>query len=380
MRPTPMLLLAMIALSLVPMGSAHAGNHWVYFGTYTRGDSDGIYVASFDDATGKLGEPKLAGKAVNPSFVAIHPNGKFLYAVGEIADFEGKKAGGVTAFAIDPSTGMLEQLNARSSSGTGPCHVVCDGRNVLVANYGGGSVTALPLKDDGSLGESTSFVQHTGSSVDPRRQQGPHAHSINFGPNGKHAVVADLGLDQVLVYDYDANAGTLTANQPPFLKAPAGSGPRHFAFHPGGKFAYANLEISLEVMALRFDAESGEFTKVGVHSTLPKGAAKEGSTAETRVHPNGRFVYVSNRGHDSIAAFRVDGETGDLTPIGHTSTGGKTPRNFNLSPDGQWLFAANQSSSNVVLFRVNAETGALTATGTEIAVANPVCVRFVAAE
>lgn len=384
MRALPLLLVlvaVVVSAGLPGFADDAPGKYWVYFGTYTRGDSEGVYVASFDTRTGELGEPTLAGEAVNPSFVAIHPNGRFLYAVGEISEFEGQKTGGVTAFSIDRATGKLTKLNAQSSGGAGPCHVICDGENVLVANYGGGSVAALPVQEDGSLGKATSFVQHTGSSVNPRRQEGPHAHSINLDAAGKHAVVADLGLDQLLVYEYDADAGTLTANDPPSLASPPGSGPRHFAFHPNGRFAYANLEISLEVLAMTYDAETGTFTKVGIHSTWPEGDTREGgSTAETRVHPNGRFVYVSNRGNDSIAAFRVNEKTGDLTPIGHTSTGGKTPRNFNLSPDGKWILAANQSSSNVVVLGVDPETGQLKPTGREVSVGNPVCIRFLAAE
>ncbi len=362
--------------------TSSAAEHWVYVGTYTRGDSDGIYVARFDDETGELGEPKLAAKAVNPSFLGVHPNGRFLYAVGEISNFGGTKEGGVTAFSLDPKSGVLRELNAQSSGGAGPCHVSLDpkGTSAFVANYGGGSVASFPIAEDGSLGKRSSFHQHVGSSVDPRRQKGPHGHSINVDATGRFAVAADLGLDKLLVYKVAAKSGALEPNDPPAFATPPGGGPRHFAFHPNGRFAYANLEMTREVEALHWDADSGTFERISVHSTLPKDAEAAGSTAETRVHPSGRFVYVSNRGHDSVAVFRVNEKSGDLIPVGHVSTGGKTPRNFNLDPSGRWLIAANQNSGNVVVFSVDEKTGLPKPTGREIAVANPVCIRFAPAK
>lgn len=378
--------LAMLGLGLLaaPANAAEAANEnlWVYFGTYTGGGSKGIYVSSFNTRTGELGEPKLAAETAKPSFLEVHPNGRYVYAVGEIADFGGKKAGGVTAFEIDPKTGLLKTLNSQSSGGTGPCHISldADGRTAYVANYGGGSVASLPIEKDGRLGEANSFHQHEGSSVNPARQKGPHAHSINLDPTGKFAVAADLGLDKLLVYSVDPKTGALVPKESSAFATPPGGGPRHFAFHPNGKFAYTNLEISREIAALNWDAEHGQFDVAAVHSTLPDDAEATGSTAETRVHPNGKFVYVSNRGHDSIAGFRVDPKTGALTSIGHFPSGGKTPRNFNLDPTGNWAFAANQNSGNVVLLKVDPKTGLLKPTGREIGVGNPVCVRFAPAE
>lgn len=350
----------------------------VYFGTYTGGDGKGIYVAELDRATGKLSPPQLAGEAVNPSFLAIHPTKKFLYAVGEVSDFEGKKTGGVSAFAIDPKSGALKLINQASSGGAGPCHLTVDatGKDVLVANYGGGSVACLPINDDGSLRPASSFIQHEGSSVDKQRQQGPHAHSINIDAANRYAIAADLGLDKLLVYRFDPAQGKLTPNDPPSVALPAGGGPRHFAFHPDRQHAYACNEMLSTVSALSYDPKLGILKELQTISTLPAGGHPGNSTAEVRVHPSGKFVYVSNRGHDSIAMFAVDAATGKLTPLGHESTRGKVPRNFNIDPSGKYLLAANQDSANIVVFEIDAEQGTLKPTGSEINVSRPVCVRF----
>lgn len=350
----------------------------VYFGTYTGGDSKGIYVAELDRKTGELSAPRLAAEAVNPSFLAIHPTQKFLYAVGEVSDFNGKKSGGVSAFAIDPQSGALRLINQHPSGGAGPCHLTVDatGRDVLVANYGGGSVACLPIQSDGSLKPPSSFIQHAGSSVNPQRQAGPHAHSINLDANNRFAIAADLGLDKLLVYRFDAERGTLEPNDPPAVALPAGGGPRHFAFHPTGKFAYACNEMLSTVSALAYDPEKGVLTELQTISTLPEGGHAGNSTAEVRVHPSGEFVYVSNRGHNSIAMFAVDRQTGKLTPLGQESTRGQVPRNFNIDPSGRYLLAANQDSANVVVFAIDPARGTLRPTGSEIQVSRPVCVRF----
>ncbi|MGD9647377.1 MAG: lactonase family protein [Pirellulales bacterium] len=366
-----------------PADTANMPDQRVYFGTYTRGgQSQGIYVCELDGATGQLSEPRLAAEAVNPSFLEIAPNRKFVYAVGEISDFAGKKSGGVSAFKLDAETGRLTLINQQSSGGAGPCHVTVDqaGKNALVANYGGGSVACLPILDDGGLAPASSFIQHEGSSVDPQRQQGPHAHSINVDANNRFAIAADLGLDKLLVYRLDYEHGKLTPNEPPSVSLPSGGGPRHFAFHPDGVWAYCNNEMTSTVSALKYDAPRGTFSVLQTVSTLPEGFDGENSTAEVRVHPGGKFVYVSNRGHNSIAIFAVDESTGKLTPLGHESTRGRVPRNFNLDPSGHYLLAANQDSDNVVVFRVDETTGRLTATGSEAKVGAPVCVRFVELE
>ena len=368
------LLLALAALT--GTGCTASSEYRVYFGTYTRGESKGIYMSDFDSKTGALSEPRLVAETKNPSFLEIHPNGKFLYSVGEVPSVDGKPGGGVNAYAIDSKTGDLKLLSAQSSKGGGPCHVTVDpsGKCVMVANYGGGSVAAYQVGGDGKISPATSFIQHEGSSVDPRRQKGPHAHSINVDPGNRFAFAADLGLDKVLIYKLDAAAGKLTSHG--FAKVAPGAGPRHFAFHPSGKFAYVINEMTRTVTAFAFDAPKGTLTEVQTITTVP-GDVKDGSTAEVRVSPDGRFLYGSNRGHDSIASFTINKETGKLTPTGFTPTGGKTPRNFNLDPTGKWLLAANQNSASVVVFKIDPATGVPKPTGAKVKVDTPVCVRFV---
>lgn len=366
--------------ALTTAADAPARKLMVYFGTYTGQQSgpksNGIYRCELDLATGKLSRPVLAGKATNPSFLAIHPNSKFLYAVGEVNMVGQKRGGGVSAFAIDDK-GDLTLLNQESSLGAGPCHIVLDkeGKHAFAANYGGGSAVALPIGKDGKLGPATGFVQHKGSSVDKSRQQGPHAHSINLDAAGKFAFVADLGLDKVLIYKVED--GKLVANDPPSVSVPAGGGPRHFAFHPNGKFAYVCNEMTSTVSALSYDATKGALEVLQTTSTLPK-PHKGNSTAEVVVHPSGKFVYVSNRVHNSIAAFTVDEKTGKLTASGHATKGINIPRNFALDPTGTWCLVANQAGNDVVVFKVDAKTGALSPTDVRVAVAAPVCVRMMA--
>lgn len=378
------LILAVVSMPLVnfvaPAVAAEPNDYHVYFGTYTEGKSKGIYVAKFDASTGAVTAPELAAEIRNPSFVAIHPTGKFVYAVGEIDDFSGKKTGAVSAFARDAKTGKLTLLNQQDSGGAAPCHIVVDptGKTVLVANYTGGSVSSYPIGDDGKLKPAASTIQHQGSSVDKGRQQAPHAHSINVDPSGKFAMAADLGLDKVLVYRFDAAAGTLSPNDPPSTSVAPGSGPRHFAFHPSGKYAYVINEMLLTVTAFDYDAEKGSLTAKQTISTIPDKNPGGYSTAEIQVHPSGKFLYGSNRGHHSLAIFSI-GDDGKLTAVGHVSTNGKTPRNFTIDPTGKYIFAANQDSSTVVVFKIDQETGKLSRAGESLPVANPVCVKFVRA-
>jgi 6-phosphogluconolactonase len=349
----------------------------VFFGTYTGGKSQGIYVSRCDGATGKLSAPELAVATGSPSFLAIHPSHRFLYAVGVLA---GSRTGAVSAFAMDASSGKLTLLNQQPSGGTGPCYVGLDnaGKNVLVANYGSGSVATFPIKADGSIGQATTVVQHTGASVNPQRQTGPHAHSIFLDAANRFAFAPDLGIDKIMIYRFDAASGVLKPNEPPFTAVAPGSGPRHFAFHPGGRFAYVINELSCTATAFRYDAGRGALTELQTISTLPPGerVRPDYTAAEVRVHPSGRFLYGSNRGHNTIAVFAIDAATGKLTHIENQPTLGKTPRNFNLDPTGAFMLVANQDSDSVVVFRVDVETGRLTPTGQTIEVGSPVCVKF----
>jgi 6-phosphogluconolactonase len=358
-----------------------AGSQYlVYIGTYTtKQESKGIYAYRFDVGTGKLTEIGLAAESVDPSFVAVHPSGKYLYAVNELSDFNGQNSGAISAFAIDHKTGKLTLLNQVSTHGGGPCYVSLDatGRWVLVANYDGGSVATLEVQGDGSLSLVKGFVQHAGSSVDKERQEAPHAHWIATSPDNRFALAADLGLDDVLVYKLDPSRGSLTPNTPPFAPVKPGSGPRHFAFHPNGKFGYVLTEMATTVTAFSYDAKKGALTPIQTVPTLPKDYSGPTEAAEIAVHPSGKFLYASNRaGIDTITVFSIDPAKGTLKQTGRVSTKGKTPRNFAIDPTGAYLLAANQESGNVVVFKIDATTGALTPQGEEAKVPAPVCVSF----
>ncbi len=352
--------------------------HWlVYIGTYTGGQSEGIYLLHLDTETGELEVVGLAGEANNPSFLALHPTEPLLYSVGRMTDEEGNTVGALNAFAIDPESGLLELLNQHPSIGGGPCHIAVDlpGRHAMAANYGGGSAIVASIEDDGSLGETTAYVEHEGSSVHPR-QQSPHAHAVDLAPDGRFLFVADLGIDQIRIYRYSDEDGSLEPNDPPHAETAPGAGPRHFTFHPSGEYAYVINELDNTITAFTYDAEAGALDPIHTVPTLPDDFDGDNTTAEIRVHPSGRFVYGSNRGHHSIAAFSVDADTGELTPIGHTSTRGETPRNFNIDPTGRFLLAANQDTDNIAVFRIDQETGELEFTGSEVEVGAPVCVTF----
>lgn len=382
-RPSWILGTLLLVLSLIASGSnsAHAESFLVYFGTYTRGISKGIYVSRLEASTGKVSEPTLAAETTNPSFLAVHPNKKFLYAVGEVNDFAGKKTGAVVGFRIDAETGSLEKLNEQPSGGLGPCHLSVDrsGRNVLVANYGGGSVSVVPIGKDGRLAEPTAFIQHQGSSVNAKRQTAPHAHGIYTDHGNRFVFVPDLGLDKVLIYRFDATRGTLTPNDPAFAPVSAGSGPRHLAFHPDGKLVYVINELTCTVSAFRYDHNQGALAEIQTLSTLPKDETIQPnfSTAELFAHPSGKFVYGSNRGHDTIAVFAVDETSGKLSRLENIPTGGKTPRGFGIDPTGRFLMVGNQGSDSVVVFTIDQGNGRLTPTGQELTVGAPVCVEFV---
>lgn len=360
-----------------------AKSYIVYIGTYTKnGKSKGIYAYRLNPATGDLAPLGLEAETVDPSFLAADPSGRFLYAVNEIGQYQGKKAGSVSAFTMDRSTGKLTPLNVVSTKGDGPCHLSVDktSKTLVVANYSGGSVAAFPIGADGRLGEAASFDQHTGSSVDPGRQKSAHAHCAMISPNNRFVMVNDLGLDKVMVYKLNAATSTLTANDPPSTSVAPGSGPRHFAFHPNSKYAYAINEMKSTVTAFTYDSKKGVLKESQTISTLPQDFKGASTTAEIFLHPNGKFLYGSNRGHDSIAVFSIDQATGDLTAVDNTLTQGKTPRGFAIDPSGRYLLAANQDSSTIVLFKIDQNTGKLTPTGKPIEVGNPVSVMFVPAQ
>jgi 6-phosphogluconolactonase len=371
------------AIGLAQAPPAREASVRVYFGTYTgpRSTSTGVYVSRLDLASGALSAPELAVEAASPSFLAAHPQGGFLYAVNEVGRFEDKPTGSVSAFAIDRATGRLTLLNQQASAGGGPAHLTVDkaGRHVLVANYGGGSVAVLPIDADGRLRPASSSMQHTGSSVNPTRQKAPHAHAINLDPDNRFAYVPDLGLDKVMIYRFDAAKGVLTAAEPPFAATAPGAGPRHIALAPTGRTAWVINEIDCTIAAFTRDAGAGALTMLQTISTLPEGeGVKQGfSTAEVLLHPSGRFLYGSNRGHDSLTVFAVDPQSGRLTFVQNQPTLGRTPRGFNIDPSGAWLVAGNQDSNTITVFRIDRQTGRLTPTGGPTTLGMPVSVEFV---
>lgn len=378
-------LVLLIVLTVFSLGSfdmakgAAKGGYIVYVGTYTKGDSKGIYGYRID-AAGKATSLGLLGATENPSFLTLDSGSHFLYAVNESPDIDGVKGGGVTAFAINRATGKLTKLDSVSTRGADPCYISIDksGKFVLVANYTGGSVAVFPIQKNGGVGAASAFVQHTGNGPNKERQEAAHAHWIETTVDNRFAVAVDLGLDELLVYKFDAAKGTLTPNDPPFAKVDGGQGPRHVVFHPNGKFAYVTNEIGSTVTGFSYNADKGTFAPLGqMISTLPKGFTTESSTAEIHVHPNGKFLFVSNRGHDSITVYSIDQSSGHLTLVDYFPTGGKTPRDFDLDPSGKLLYVANEESGNVVIFKIDENTGRLTPTGETLKVSNPVCLKFI---
>jgi len=361
------------------MTKQNNGKLHVYIGTYTRGESEGIYLYYMDKSTGALEFVSAARGIENPAFLAIHPEQRYLYSVNEVGQFAGKPAGAVSAFAIDSETGELTFLNQQSSQGPGPCHLSVDhtGQFALVANYSGGSVAVLPIGSDGKLGEATDFVQHEGSSVNPRRQEKPHAHSIMVDESNRYAFVPDLGMDKIMIYRLNLADGKLEPNDEPWAKVKAGAGPRHFDFHPNGKYAYVINELDNTLIAFAYDGTNGRLREIQTISTLPENFSGTSYCADVHVSPSGKFVYGSNRGHDSIAIFGIDEDTGKLTLVGYEPTQGKMPRNFGIDPTGAFLLAANQDSDNVVVFRIDRQTGNLKSTGFMVEVPKPVCVKMI---
>jgi 6-phosphogluconolactonase len=372
-------------LSLVAMSAAKdspKSTFLLYIGTYTEKESKGIYAYRFDAASAELTPLGVAAETTNPSFLAINSSRRLLYAVNELQNYKGTSSGAVSAFAIDEKderNGKLSFLNEVPSRGADPCYITFDktGKFALVANYTGGSIAVFPVLPDGHLGDASAFVQHTGSSINKERQAGPHAHWIEATPDNRFAIAVDLGLDELLVYRFNATTGSLTPNDPPYASLDPGSGPRHLSFHPNGHFAYVVNELQSSITTFSYDPNRGVLKKLNTVSTLPKGFTGANDGAEIHVHPSGKFLYASNRGHDSIALFSIDSHTGALTLVDYFSTQGKTPRNFEIDPTGKFLFAANQGTNNITVFRIDPMSGRLTPTGHTLQVPSPVCLKFV---
>jgi 6-phosphogluconolactonase len=380
-RLTLLLLMVLtLCVSIFGHGDAAPRKFLVYVGTYKEHGGKGIYACRFDSVTGQLTSLELAVESAEPSFLAIAESGKFLYAVNEIGTYQDQAAGAVSAFAIQRQSGKLLLLNQVSSQDPGPAHIILDrsGHYALVSNYERGSVAVFPILRDGRLGESSAFVRHKGSSVDPERQKGPHAHAIALSPDNRFAVVADLGLDALLVYRFDPAHGSL-GSDPQMVKTAPGAGPRHLAFDSAGRFLYVVNEMQSTIVTYSYDASSGKLHELQTVSTLPDGYSGRKEAAEIEIHPSGKFLFASSRGHDSIAVFAIDPKQGMLSLVEIDSTRGKTPRYFTLDPTGSWLLAANQDSDEIVVFHLNPDSGHLTPAGQVLQVPSPACIKFVLA-
>jgi 6-phosphogluconolactonase len=402
MRYFRFVILFFVAAFFIPSSWAAQDGYFVYFGTYTgfiymreglpagSSHSKGVYVSRFNPVTGQVSTPQVAAELVNPAFLAVHPNQKFLYAVTEDPkslgpDFDHESY--VSAFSIDQATGALHLINTLPTGGTSTCYLSLDktGHYVMMANFGSSSVTIIRINDDGSLGEETAFMKHIGHGKDPSFQSKAHPHSIDVSPDNRYAVVSDLGVDKLFVYKFDAATGKLSPDDPPFVTAQPGSGPRHFTFDPSGKFGYSLEEMSGIVAVLAWDGSNGAFKQVQEAKSLAPDFIGGNDSAEIAIHPSGKFLYESNRrfrgaelfGPDSIGVFAINPQDGTLKEVEQVPPGGTMPRNFALDPTGGYLFAANEYSGNVALFRIDSNTGRLTQTSTNLKIDVPVSIVFV---
>lgn len=363
----------------------------VYWGTYTAGgprygtgESKGIYVSRFDSATGKVTAPELAAETPNPSYLAVHPNSRFLYSVNEHIDPSGKTMGEVSAFSIDRQSGKLAELSRVSARGGMPCHICTDrsGRTVAVANWSTGSMAAFPIRADGGIGESTGFYQHAGARAGAAADAPPpqvHCHAVVVSPDNRFLIATDTGLNKVFVHRLDAARATFAPHNPPFLGLNTQANPRHLVFHPNARWAYIANEAGPGCTFLRYDAKAGTFEETGVTRTVPPEVTARTTPAEAVLHPSGRFVFVSNRGHDSIAVLRIDPASGSPALVEAFQPGGNGPRSFNVDPTGNWLFALMQRSNTIVPLRFDSATGKLSAAGETLSLPSPVCAKFVEA-
>ncbi|HYL98436.1 MAG TPA: lactonase family protein [Blastocatellia bacterium] len=350
-----------------------------FVGTYTSsGKSKGIYACKLNVNTGALRLVGVTSGVVDPSFLTIDRHGKHLYAVNELSEYNGKPGGAVSGFGIDRGTLELSMLNQQPSLGASPCHIAMDpsGKFAVVANYGGGSIALIAIKEDGGLEPPTFLIHHNGSSVNPKRQEAPHAHCVAFDRGGRFLLAADLGLDKIMTYKLDTAVGKLIAGDPPSTGVRAGSGPRHIAFHPRRDYVYVINELDSTVTAFAYDPDRGALRELQSISTLPKSFSGENTAAEIQVSPSGRFLYGSNRGHDSVAVFGIDNGSGQLSLLDHTPSRGATPRNFAIEPSGKYLLVANQNSDNIVAFAVDPEGGVLMDTNQSLDIPRPVCITF----
>jgi 6-phosphogluconolactonase len=372
--------LGLLLLPILLLSACSAPNHGylVYVGTYTGHGSNGIYAYRFNPVKGDLSPIGLVAKTDNPSFIAIDSAGRFLYAVNETDSFQNQPTGAVSAFEINKETGKLKLLQQISSLGAAPAHLSLDksGRYLMVANYNGGNVAVFPIGKDGKLGPHSALIQDAGSSVNPDRQAGPHAHFIQVTNDNKFAMTADLGIDKVLINKFDAQNGTLKPADSGFVKLDSGSGPRHLAFSPSGKSVYVLNELTSSATTFSFDSETGAMQAKQTLSTLPKTFSGQNTSAEIVADAKGKFLYASNRGDNSIVQFSIDPNDGNLTLVEWISSGGKDPRNFEIDPTGKWLFAANQNSDNIVVFKIDQATGRLTQSSQPLKLISPVCIRF----
>jgi len=343
---------------------------YLYVGTYTRKTSEGIYVYRFDTQTGDFAPVSIAKGVSNPSFLALSMDKRFLYSVGGI------NGDSVRAFSINPQSRQLTLLNSQASGGAGGTHLAIDktGTWVIVGHYTSGSLSVLPAKPDGSLGNVVQLIKQEGKSIDPDRQTKPYVHSINIAPNNTDVFVPDLGTDKIMAYILNPKTGQLTAGNPPFTAVIPGSGPRHFTFHPNGTFGYVIQEMGATITG--FTYRSGQLAPFQTIKTLPDDYAGRKWSADIHISPDGKFLYGSNRAHESLAIFSIDQETGQLTFVGNQLVNGKTPRNFAIDPTGNFLMVANQDSDNITIFKRDKQTGKLTPTGKEIKVSMPVCLLF----
>lgn len=370
-------LLSLIVNPLPAQQSVGAGTVRLYIGTFSVRGSEGIYVYDWDLNTGQFQEIQTLSGRESPSFLTIHPNGKYLYSANREGIVEGENWGSVSAYAIDQATGKLSVLNDRSAFGAGACHVNTDhtGRLLYVSNYGEGNFTVYPILENGRIGENKYNFQYEGRGPNANRQEKPHLHSAMPSPDNRYVFAADLGTDRLYAYRVKARRAKLKPAKTPWVEIEPGGGPRHFTFHPNGKWVYVAEELSAHVTAFQYNAGRGAMRKIQRLSTLPEGYDDPSFCADIHVHPNGRFLYVSNRGHNSLAIYRIDQQTGRLSLIDTPGVEGNWPRNFLISPDGRWCLVANERSDNIAVFSIDGESGKLTFTGRELNIPSPVCLK-----